>query len=202
VGARIGRVHEFGHQCGLGAWESSARVNSRRESDFLPFGIPLLVGIPVGLYFLLRADAVPWYGNVAFILMGVVFWCIGVSATMAGIHNYRRGHWLIHLFTNGIVMERTRAGLRAGRYVDLRAQLLSYVEPGDSTGSDVEHLMLRLTFPDGATYAMAEPLYADPDVLRTIAARCGAATVTPISHRDAVRTLAEYEWGRTDSVNP
>lgn len=189
------RVSACAQRSGLGARESTGRVNSRRETSWLPAGIPLVLGIPVGLFFLLRADALPIAGKVVFALMGALFFALGVSMALTGIANYRRGRWLVHLFTQGIVMERTRRAPLACRYGDLRARLVSYVEPGDSTGGEVEHLLLKLTFPDGSDYAMAEPLYADAEMLRTIAVRCGAEPIESVDYRRAVATLAEYGWG-------
>ncbi|MET7641120.1 hypothetical protein [Streptomyces sp. NPDC005438] len=195
------RATEVARAEALGEWSDSFAVNSRRESALLVPGLLLVVICVVGGYFLLGTDAVPLAGRIVFALMGLAFFGIACAMAWAGLLYALSGRCLLHRFVRGFVLERTRGAVRAARYEAVAAQLFTYTEPGDSTGSPVDHVVLRLTFGDGTVAAMAEPHYGSAEALVELGERCGAGEPTTLSQLDARYMLQVESWqvrGRTD----
>lgn len=178
----------------LGDWIGTTRVNSRRETALLVPGVLLIAICVIGGYFLLTSDAVPTAGRIVFAVMGLIFIALGFIMASMGLTYARAGRWLLHRFDHGFVMERTKGGVRAARHDAVTAELFEYTEPGDSTGSPVEHIALRLTFDDGTVIAMGEPLYARADALVELGRRCGAGEPSRLDYRPAVEMLTQQSW--------
>jgi len=185
---------------GFGAWHDTTRVNSHKESNWLANGVPILLvaGIGLGLLVVARdrvtgGDA-PWWG-VAF-LAGLLLLVAGagVVATLNGLRLRRLGHLLLHRFDSGFVIERAGGGQLSAPYERVSAELIDYTEPGDSTGSDREHLGLRLTFADDDVLMIAESEHGTPEALVAIAERCRRHSRRRLPYPEAVRLLHDGTW--------
>jgi len=177
----------------LGAWIRTDRVNSRRESNWLAAGVPLLL-ICAGAPFLPHVLDGPVISRIVLVVAWIVFLAIGVIATWAGLHFRRLGRLVLHQFADGFVLERTGGGLLPGRYDAVDAELVAYTEPGDSSSEPIDHLAVRLTFPDDTTWSMAEPSYAAVTALTELAERCGTTEPTEMPYIDAIEMLTRESW--------
>lgn len=188
------------HAADLGDWIGTTRVNSRRETALLVPGVLLILICVIGGYFLLTSDAVSTAGRIVFALMGLVFIALGFVMASTGLMYARAGHWLLHRFEQGFVMERTRGASRAVHHDEVTAELFEFTEPGDSTGSAIEHVALRLTFQDGIAVSMAEPLYGHAEALVELGQHCGAGGPSRLEYRPAVEMLARESWQVLDDA--
>lgn len=188
------RVTALSAQAALGPWVRSDRVNTRPESNWLANFVPILVLAVVGIAVVPFLSAIPWGGRALIVAACVAFAVIGVHGTRQGLEQHRRGHWLVHRFDDGFVMERTRGRLLAMRYDDLDAELMTYHEPGDSTSAGIDYVLLRLTDRDGGVWVMSEASFDAPDALVELGERCGAGAPDPVDYRSAIGLREAHVW--------
>lgn len=175
-----------------GAFERSDRVNTRRESSWLVTGILMFV-VAIGFTVVMIVVGAPVVGLVIWAIFALFMLVIGFVMTVRGVQLAHRGKLVVHRYADGFVVERERGNIRAARYDEMGAALRSYAEPGDSTSSPIDHVVVQLHYPDGLVLGMAETL-ANAEPVLALGRRCGAGDPEPIEYRAAVQFLAEHEW--------
>lgn len=187
-------VRQAAREGAFGTWIWSGRVNARRESGLLFPGAAVLLACFAGESVLLTQHGISLTAKVALSLFALLFGLVGLAMTITGVTYWLSGPWLLHRFEHGFVMQRSNRAPLAVRNDAARAELFEYTEHGDSTGTSVENVLLRVTPHGGAPIAMSEPLGATADALVGVGERCGAGAPVPIDHADAVVMLAEESW--------
>lgn len=184
----MNRIMTAAATAGLGDHQESEQVNKHLEHDVVGVGcVMLLVAVPLaGAYF--------WWQIPDLLIASAVMALIGLVIVLLGWQQFRRGHWLVHHFEHGIVMERTKGPIVAAGYNEIRAELRTYQTPKDADNPACDHVLLRLDFPRAGSYVVAEPEHGSPQHLLRLAERCGADGPSPIDHKVSGRLLDDHPW--------
>jgi hypothetical protein len=186
------RVLDAAQDAGLGALVCSFRVNERSESfrvlNPLTFG---LAGVGLIVYALAFA---PQGGRALWVALGVL--CVGIGLVLVWAHwpFLRAGPWLVHRFESGLVMERTRGALYAGRYGEIKAWAFHYFEQSDSGRSEFQYMGLELLLPGGAVCSMSAAGESG-HALHALGYACGAQASAQVPVGYGHQKVGAQRWG-------
>lgn len=187
------RIRDAARDSSLGTWAFSLRLNNDYEDDldlsgivlFLLFGVTgLVVTVPVAVMVGGPWPLIPAAVGLAFLLGAYL-----VSGNLR--RSLRVGCVVVHVFSDGLVMERTRAWCRAVPYTDVRAaRLLSFLKPAGENDGHPSHL-LELRLIDGTVWAGSLRDGVRTPALVDLARWCGTDYDLPLGYPEARTMLTE-----------
>ncbi|NYG57312.1 hypothetical protein BJ980_000235 [Nocardioides daedukensis] len=116
----------------------------------------------------------------------------GNGRQRAGLFSARRnrpGRLLLHVFEDGIVVERLKGRLRG---CSCEAITADFVELNRASGPG--RVALRLLFESGQAVILLEATSNGGDALHLVASRCRSTTSDLVPYREAVAALAGDAW--------
>ncbi|WP_067432226.1 hypothetical protein [Nocardioides jensenii] len=109
---------------------------------------------------------------------------------LVGARKGRPGQLVLHVFEDGVVIERHRGSLRGALSESVTADLVE-LEGTPASGSRVG---LRLTLASGEALVLLEPVTGSCETLTLVASRCRSTSPDPLPYRDAVAALPAESW--------
>lgn len=140
------RARQAADAVGFGLWERSLRVNGSIDRDALINGaIVLFIApcLPIATGFFPPEG--PWWIRAFCIAVGAIFLCAGLVLLSLAWRRRRAGPALIHLFGNGVVLERTKGPLFTLPYADTLVDHVRWREMIDGAESKQLRRILWIT---------------------------------------------------------
>lgn len=191
---------------GLGAWRWSdgATAGRHRSSNWFFVGAVLLaVGVTASLAVISGiatlygsgdgsgAGALSWILVALGSVLVVAMLAVSVGTLKTAVELRRSGAVTLHLFQDGLVLERAGGRVMAARGSEVTAELLAFTNSDHRGNVTWEDRMALLSFPDASRATVFHVRH--PRVARDVAAVCGAIT-RRVELREAVDLQNTYEW--------
>ncbi|RKN06284.1 hypothetical protein [Streptomyces radicis] len=167
------RAARLADEAGLGPWERTVRVNRNADLDPLVnaiIGLVVAVGLGVGAWGMARAEvpAPLWLVTLALCAFLVGH---GVLFAAEAVARRRRGPALVHLFRDGLVLERTASAAWPVPYGHRWLDHVEWKAPHEPSSATLVALHVPLS--DGEFARLVGRTDPDRRDLADLAARCG-----------------------------